>query len=114
VAIHDLLDPQTHLLLAGDEGAKWIAAAREIGPQRGLDIAAYRVGPSCQLQETDGSWSALRGHDSSGAILVRPDGHVAYRAVSAPGSIRLALTQALDVVTGRRAVPDSAAAVGSP
>ena len=55
VATHDLLDPGTHLLLAGDKGAEWIAAASEIGPRRGLDIAAYRVGPGCDLQETDGS-----------------------------------------------------------
>ena len=57
---------------------------------------------------------ALRGHDQTGAILVRPDGHVAYRAVSAPAEVRLALSDALDAVTGRGAVPDCAAAVASP
>lgn len=111
LATHDLLGPGTHVLLAGDEGAEWIAAAREIGPRRGLEIAAYRVGRECELQETEGSWSALRGHDRAGAILVRPDGHVAYRAVSAPADVRAALSEALDAVTGRGVVPDSAAAV---
>jgi hypothetical protein len=45
-------------------------------------------------------WRALRGHGEQGAILVRPDGHVAYRSAGLPPDPRAALGDALAVALG--------------
>jgi hypothetical protein len=41
---------------------------------------AYRVGPDGDVQDTDSEWQARAGIQADGAILVRPDGFVAWRS----------------------------------
>ena len=48
-----------------------------------------------------GTWAAVREISDSGAILVRPDNHVAYRAHDAVPDATDALTQALGAVLAR-------------
>jgi 2,4-dichlorophenol 6-monooxygenase len=108
VATHDLLGPATYLLLAGTAGSDWVSAAEQLRDEHGLDLVAYRVGPDCELEDPDDSWYAVRGHDEGGAVLVRPDGHVAYRSESAPTSPIQTLCGVLNVIVGepRAVVPD--------
>jgi len=101
VGTHDLLGTGRFLLLAGPRGAPWVAAARELAQERVVPIDALRAGPGGELHGGDGRWYALRGHDDAGAVLVRPDGHVAFRAGSAADDARTALGHALDVALGR-------------
>jgi 2,4-dichlorophenol 6-monooxygenase len=77
---HSLMRPGRWLLLAGGAGDQWVAAAGTLAEELGVSLAAYRVGAGADLEEADGTWSQLRGHGDAGAVLVRPDGHVAFRA----------------------------------
>ncbi|MEU7004113.1 FAD-dependent monooxygenase [Nonomuraea sp. NPDC046570] len=67
------------LVLTGPHGQPWIDAARDVGREFGLAIAAYRVGPDGDLQDEDDAWQQVWGVGPRGCVVVRPDGHVALR-----------------------------------
>ena len=69
------------LLLAGSEGAAWCDAAKAISAPA---VTAYRIG--ADVIEAEGSLTEALGISDSGAVLVRPDGFVAWRTVNADGS----------------------------
>jgi 2,4-dichlorophenol 6-monooxygenase len=83
VATHHLVAPGRFLLLTGSSGGSWIEAAAALREATNVPIDAYAVGPAHDLRDQDGVWSALRGHDERGALLVRPDGFVALRGSGA-------------------------------
>ena len=99
VSTHDLLRPGRWLLLAGERGEDWVAAASASRGSGTCPSMPTGPGPGGDLQGGDGAWYALRGHDPEGVVLVRPDGHVAYRShtavADAPGALRAALDVAL-------------------
>jgi 2,4-dichlorophenol 6-monooxygenase len=97
---HTLLPTGGFLVLAGPEGRGWVDAAREIAERRGITVAAHTIGDGGDIADPSGTWEALRGHGADGAILVRPDGHVAYRAADAGADPQRALEQAFDAVLG--------------
>jgi hypothetical protein len=59
----------------------------------GVPIRLMEIGTELRLDL--GEWTAASGARPSGAVLVRPDGHVAYRAVSADADPEAALRSAL-------------------
>jgi len=67
-------------LLSTPAGADWIGGARRAAARRGLELATYTIGAEGDFQEEDGDWAKLYGVGPKGAVLVRPDGHVAFRA----------------------------------
>jgi putative polyketide hydroxylase len=78
----DLLDGR-FVLLAGPAGAPWREAASVAS--FGVALAAYRVGAASDLIDLEHSWQRKIGVSDEGAVLVRPDGFVAWRT-SAPSS----------------------------
>ena len=80
----DLFD-RSFVLLAGPNGEAWRAAAREATGRLGLPLDCYLIGPTSDLIDERGVWPDLYGVGADGAVLVRPDGHVAWRAASANG-----------------------------
>ncbi|MGH2617202.1 MAG: FAD-dependent monooxygenase [Thermomicrobiales bacterium] len=68
------------VLLSGADGGAWVEAARSIP---GITIAAYRIGGDGDIADPDGRWPATYGVTPAGAVLVRPDGFVAWRSVDA-------------------------------
>jgi 2,4-dichlorophenol 6-monooxygenase len=102
---HDLLVPGAFLLLAGDAGDSWCAAARTLSSGLGIPMRAHCIGPHQELRDRHGVWARLRGHGDDGALLVRPDGHVAYRAGRVDGDVRAALEAALSVALSRPLSP---------
>jgi 2,4-dichlorophenol 6-monooxygenase len=100
MSTHDLLRPGAFLVLAGDDGDPWLAAAEQAAGPLGIAIDAHLIGVGRELRAADGAWEELRGHDPSGALLVRPDGHVALRAITAPRDHTRALHDALRAVLG--------------
>jgi putative polyketide hydroxylase len=82
VSTLDLYD--THfVLLAGPSGQAWCAAARQTATPLAIPVDCYAVGPDGPLTDPAGQWPGLYGVQSDGAVLVRPDGHVAWRAARA-------------------------------
>jgi putative polyketide hydroxylase len=68
------------VLLSGPDGEAWCEAARAIAARSGLNLVAYRVGPCGDVQDTENEWSFRAGIQADGALLVRPDGFVAWRS----------------------------------
>ena len=82
-------------LLAGPAGQEWIQAAAGARARFGITLTAYAIGAA-------GDWAAASdfairyGIGEDGAALVRPDGHVAFRAADGR-----AAGERLDTVLGR-------------
>jgi 2,4-dichlorophenol 6-monooxygenase len=97
LSTHHLQRPGWWLLLAGDDGGDWCDAAAGLAAELGLDLAAERIGPGAELRDAHDEWKRVRGHDEAGAVLVRPDGHVAFRAAGAadPAALRQAFNRSL-------------------
>ena len=75
-----LLFGEHFVLLAGADGAAWRAAALQVANRLGIRLVARRIGAGGDLVDVDGRWPAAYGVRSSGAVLVRPDGLVVWRA----------------------------------
>jgi len=97
VATHALLAPGTFLLLVGGDGSPWTEAADAVAAELGVPVTVLSVGTGehVQLVDADGAWTDQREHDDSGALLVRPDGHVAMRVPSRPADHQEALREGL-------------------
>jgi putative polyketide hydroxylase len=65
------------VLLAGEKGEAWCEAARMIAAGSGINLVAYRVGPTGDLQDLENEDTENHDHD---ALLVRPDGFVAWQS----------------------------------
>ena len=76
VSTMDLIE--NYVLLAGPDGGLWVRAAASVAQKSSVPLDAYCVGRD--LGDPDGSFSAAYGISSRGAVLVRPDGFVAWRS----------------------------------
>ncbi len=71
----------THfVLLTGEAGSAWAAAAQEAVDQLRIPLTIYRIGPQSGLVDSSGLWSSAYGICNDGATLIRPDGFVAWRS----------------------------------
>lgn len=85
-------------LLAGRAGKAWRAAAASASRGLGVRIDAYVIGgPGL---DDGGDFARAYGIGDDGAVLVRPDGHVAWRSARGPASDG-ALAAVLAGVLGR-------------
>lgn len=75
----DLFGP-CFTLLVGPEGKDWQSEAEAARRAFGIPVACYRIG-SAGLQD-DGAFLAAYGIAPDGAVLVRPDAHIAWRATA--------------------------------
>ncbi|WP_329580390.1 FAD-dependent monooxygenase [Kitasatospora sp. NBC_01250] len=64
------------VLLCGSEGEHWAAAGRRLADRLGLRV--YRIGD--ELHDESGDFASAHGITDRGAVLVRPDGFVGWRA----------------------------------
>ena len=72
---------RSFVLLAGPQGDSWCTAARTAADAFGVPMRTYRLG--AELTDRSGQFETAYGTGQAGAVLVRPDGFVAWRA-SAP------------------------------
>ncbi|KAL2422023.1 Tetracenomycin A2 monooxygenase-dioxygenase [Exophiala dermatitidis] len=96
ISILDVLE-SLFVVLAGTDGHKWHEDAPKVASDLGVDIAVYRVGPepACELVASRGAWESAAGIPATGALLVRPDGFVAWRAWSSPSDLEHKLQDVL-------------------
>jgi 2-polyprenyl-6-methoxyphenol hydroxylase-like FAD-dependent oxidoreductase len=80
-------------LLAAQGGEAWSAAARDAATDLGLALDAYTFGH--ELDDPQGSFASAYGLAAAGAVLVRPDGFVAWRSGPAGAEARAALKHTL-------------------
>lgn len=105
-AIKDLVAPGRFLLIAGEEGESWCDAVRELAAASGLPLDAVRIGHlDGDLFDPRLMWLRRREFGADGAIIVRPDRHVAWRSMGAApnpseelaGALGRILAQPVDV-----------------
>jgi 2,4-dichlorophenol 6-monooxygenase len=83
VSTLDLTGHGIFTVLTGIGGDGWIAAAKVVSKELGVQIAVHKIGPRQTWQDLTGDWARARDIRDSGALLVRPDHHVAWRADAA-------------------------------
>ncbi|WP_319456979.1 MULTISPECIES: FAD-dependent monooxygenase [unclassified Mycobacterium] len=105
---HLLTHPGAFVLLAGADGRPWLDAAEAVERTAGVELNSWQVlGPQATdddasaLRDVRGDWRQLRGHGEAGAVLIRPDGHVAYRSANLPDEPERELTSALATVLAK-------------
>jgi 2-polyprenyl-6-methoxyphenol hydroxylase-like FAD-dependent oxidoreductase len=100
------------VLLTAGRGDAWRAAALEVAGRRAVPLRTVDIAPGGALAADDGEFASAYGIAEDGAVLVRPDGHVAFRARNADGDPFGALHHVFDVVLGNHTVslPASGAA----
>jgi putative polyketide hydroxylase len=89
------------VLLAGPDAHAWHGAAELVGKRLGVPLTAYRVGTGAEHElapEADADFTAAYGIAGDGAVLVRPDGFVAWRSADAARDPEAELTRALEAV----------------
>ncbi len=89
------------VLLAGPSGRPWCDAARTAAADLAIPIDAFTVGPAGDLDDPDNRWCQTYGTEPDGAVLVRPDGHVAWRTPSLTPDPHTTLTTTLRTLTAR-------------
>ena len=117
VSTLDIVGKGRFALVTGVAGAAWEEAAAEVSAELDIDIDIRRIGLRCVNDDVVGEWEAVREVGDGGAILVRPDRYVAWRAVDLAADAKAQLLSvfrrilALDPIDGatqRAAVQDGA------
>ena len=75
----DLAGHGRFTLLTGIGGEAWVAAAKKVGKELGIEIDAHVIGPRQAWQDFTGDWARARDARDSGVVLTRPDQHVCWR-----------------------------------
>jgi 2-polyprenyl-6-methoxyphenol hydroxylase-like FAD-dependent oxidoreductase len=99
VSTLDLFGPH-FALLAGRDGAAWQRAAEAVAPSW-PPLVAHVIGADGEVSDPGGNWHTDYGIEPGGAVLVRPDGYVAWRSRSAASSPESALRAVFEQLLGR-------------
>ena len=103
----DLVGHGRFSLIVGIGGGPWVEAAHSVAEELGIELAVFAVGYRCEYHDVVGDWAKVREIDDRGALLVRPDRHIAWRSISRPASPQGALAEALCIVLSRSKERDS-------
>jgi putative polyketide hydroxylase len=88
-------------VLTTDDGARWAEAAVAASDALGVPITVHQIGPSSDALDCDGAWAQATGLTTGGALLVRPDDFVGWRADRLPADPERELRQALSAILAR-------------
>jgi len=91
----DLVGDAGFTLFSWTDHTEWAKAIAGIGS---IPLSHVRIGEDVTVPDTH--WSEVCGIEVGGALLVRPDHHVAWRAVSRPQDAHAELQRALDTLLG--------------
>ncbi|MGW6710675.1 FAD-dependent oxidoreductase [Streptomyces sp. NPDC054956] len=94
---------RSFVLLSG-AGTPWSAAAERVAERLSAKLDAYAIGsgPGADLvQEAGADWVEVHELTEAGAVLVRPDGFVAWRSQGAAADPQAALFEAMSEILRR-------------
>ncbi|MFI6039749.1 FAD-dependent oxidoreductase [Streptomyces sp. NPDC051315] len=100
----DLYERSLVLLSDADEASGWHKAAVSLAERMAVPLVSYRVGTGLDAElvpEEGADWAQTHGTSPAGAVLVRPDGFVAWRARGAVTDVESTLRQVLATVLAR-------------
>lgn len=86
------------MLLIGAAGHAWCNAAMQASARLGVSLDAFRVANSGEIIDPRAKFAAAFGISTSGAVLLRPDGFIAWRAASDTAIERESLCSVLATV----------------
>ena len=101
LAMMDLAPYSRWTLITGIAGEAWEAAAEKVAREFGLPLSAVVIGPGREVTDLYYDWAKLREVEEAGAVLVRPDKHIAWRSMGLPEDPEGALRAALGTILGR-------------
>ncbi|OSP42143.1 MULTISPECIES: FAD-dependent monooxygenase [unclassified Streptomyces] len=100
----DLYERSCVLLSSADGACDWHTAAAKVAKDLSVPLDAYRVGDGrgAELIPEDGAdWARAHGITEDGAVLVRPDGFVAWRSEGPVQDPAAVLREAVTTVLAR-------------
>ena len=101
-AMLDIAPYDRFTLVTGIAGEAWEAVAAGLAEELAIPLDTVVIGPGRAVTDLYFDWARLRGTGESGALLVRPDKHVAWRVAELPDDPGAALRSALTAVLDRR------------
>lgn len=101
LAMMDLAPYSRFTLITGVSGEAWGGAAEKVADKLGVPLDAVVIGPGRGVTDLYHDWARLREVEESGALLVRPDKHIGWRARSLPADPESALREGLAAILGR-------------
>ena len=87
------------VVLTGPKGDAWRSATKAVSATLGVALGMAAIGVA-ELREASGDALAKLGIDADGAILVRPDGHIAWRSRGAAADSAVTLEHAVATMLG--------------
>ncbi|GAA2490097.1 FAD-dependent monooxygenase [Streptomyces longisporus] len=101
LALMDLAPYTRWTLITGIAGEDWTGAAEKVAQDFGIPLKTVVIGPGREVTDLYYDWAKLREVEESGAILVRPDKHVAWRSMNLADDPEAALRDALVQLLGK-------------
>jgi 2,4-dichlorophenol 6-monooxygenase len=101
LALRSLVHGGHFALIAGEDGQAWVDAAEKLAMQHDIPLRAARVGlRNVDLLDMRLAWLKNREITSSGAVLVRPDGHIGFRSIGSVDEPLTVLASAFSRILG--------------
>src|ERR1017187_5419491 len=104
LSIHDVIADDSMTLLVKPEARRaWLDAVQSVDSHGPLAVRCLAIGSGsdADCEDPQRAWTNFSGTDDSGAVLVRPDRHVAWRSRTLPRNpgeeLDVALRQILDM-----------------
>jgi putative polyketide hydroxylase len=91
------------VLLTDVTNQGWRRAALRAASELKVPLAAYSIGAGGDFDSKEARFGELYGIDAGGAVLVRPDGHVAWRSRSASTEAEAVMRSVMRAVVRRYA-----------
>jgi putative polyketide hydroxylase len=101
VSTLDLFERQ-FVLLSGPRDEIWRSAAKAAAQELGIPLSVHAIGPGGDFESHGVDWAQLYELDALGAVLVRPDGHVAWRTRGQSSQALVRMRQVLAAASGRQ------------
>jgi 2,4-dichlorophenol 6-monooxygenase len=99
LALRTLIHEGHFALIAGENGEPWIEAAQKLAQTKGIPLRGARVGlGKVDLIDIRLAWQRNRAISAEGALLVRPDGYIAFRSIEAAEDPLATLTAVFDQI----------------
>ena len=95
---YEMVRPDRFTLFIGDDGAAWRDAADQVRATRPIPLGLIAIGERSGLPDSTGAWREQSEVTSAGAVLVRPDHHVAWRAAHAVPDPRMTLLEVIRTI----------------
>jgi 2,4-dichlorophenol 6-monooxygenase len=108
VSTHDLAGTG-FALITGPAGTPWCEAAAQVAEKFSIPITTARIGApadAAEYADADGRWAQVREIGDDGALLVRPDNHVAWRSAGGSETPADVLSQVVSHLLDHRAAAE--------